>query len=47
MKGGKKLTWIYWLTLAPGEGVLPYMAYTGISAAEQGMVFDLSVFKSI
>ena len=47
MKGGNKVTWIYRLTLAPGEGVLPYMVYTGISGAEQGMVFDPSVLKSI
>ena len=47
MKGGNKLTWIYWLTLAPGEGVLPYVAYTGISAAKQGVkakLLELRVF---
>ena len=45
-KGGNKLTWICWLTLAPGEGVLPYRPIRGC-AAGQGIVFDLYVLKKV
>ena len=45
-KGGNKLTWICWLTLAPGQGVLPYRPIRGC-AAGQGIVFDLYVLKKV
>ena len=47
MKGRNKLTWNCWLTLAPGEMELTYMAYTGISAAGKGIVFDLAVLNRV
>ena len=46
LKGGNKLTWICWLTLAPGERVLPYRPIRGC-AAGQGIVFDLYVLKKV
>ena len=47
MKGRNKLTWNCWLTLAPGEMQLTYMAYTGISTAGKGIVFDLAVLNRV
>ena len=47
MKGRNKLTWNCWSTLAPGEMQLTYMAYTGISGAGKGIVFDLAVLNRV